>query len=141
MMYDGVASALYGISPATPVDFKLTCWNHHQEVGTECIAPKIKQYVVKMVDVPHLTVPLADESDATIIQFPVDESAKTLGIWTNPAGTARNNLTSYMMLWRNGQTGYPLGNSLLNGPGSSINFGQKLRYGLGNNASPVKILH
>ena len=45
-----------------------------------------------MVGVCQLTVPLADGSDATIKQLHVDESAKTLGIWANPAGGCQKQL-------------------------------------------------
>ncbi len=39
-----------------------------------------------MVDMPLITVPLPDGSREFIKQLPVDESQKTLDIWTNTAG-------------------------------------------------------
>ena len=41
-------------------------------------------------NLPTITVPLPDGTDATIEQLPVNELKKTLGIWTNPAGYCQN---------------------------------------------------
>ena len=57
----------------------------------------------KLIDtLPPITVPLADGTDATIDHLPVEEARKTLGIWTNPAGTCDKQLdaiTSALQTW------------------------------------------
>ena len=48
--------------------------------------------MVDMVDLPSLTVPLPDGTEAKIDQLPVTQSKKTLGVWTNPAGDCKKQL-------------------------------------------------
>ena len=45
-----------------------------------------------LMDFPARTVPQPDGSEVPIDRLPVDESRKTLGIWTNPAGDCQKQL-------------------------------------------------
>ena len=48
--------------------------------------------MVDMVELPSLTVPLPDGTEAKINQLPVTKSKKTLGAWMNPAGNCSKQL-------------------------------------------------
>ena len=48
--------------------------------------------MIDMVDLPSLTVPFPNGTDAKIEQLPVTEAKKTLGVWTNPAGICSKQL-------------------------------------------------
>ena len=95
--------------------------------------------MVSSVDLPPLTVPLPDGSDAEIEQLPVDEAKKTLGVWTNPAGICQKQLDVFhdvMEKWTN-----RLSAGKLPAKWAWVSYFQqlwaKLRYGLGTNLSPV----
>jgi len=57
----------------------------------------------KLVDtLPPIAMPLADGTESAIDHLPVEEARKTLGIWTNPAGTCNKQLetiTSGLQTW------------------------------------------
>ena len=95
--------------------------------------------MVSSVDLPLLTVPLPDGSDAEIKQLPVNEANKTLGVWTNPAGICQKQLDVFhdvMEKWTN-----RLSAGKLPAKWAWVSYFQqlwaKLRYGLGTNLSPV----
>ncbi len=95
-----------------------------------------------MVDMPSITVPLPYDSQALIKQLPVDESQKTLGIWTNPAGCCHIQLeilNNVIKVWTD-----RLCAGRLPTKWAWVSYFQqmweKLRYGLGVNSSPVSDL-
>ncbi len=86
-----------------------------------------------------LLVPQADNASTPIAQLPVNESKKTLGVWTNPAGDCAQQLTvltEKMEEWTNRLVVGKLPAKW----GWVSYFHQlwaRLKYGLGCNASPV----
>jgi len=96
----------------------------------------------EMADLPPLTVPLPDGTDQEIKQLPIDESAKTLGVWTNPAGDCLKQLEviqEKLETWTNRLTA-----GKLPAKWAWVSYFQQLwaglRYGLGTNSSPVEDL-
>ena len=95
----------------------------------------------EMVDM-DLFVPCVDGSEVEIDQLPVDESKKTLGIWTNPAGDCSRQLEAFVMrltTWTN-----RLSAGKLPSRWAWVSYFHQLwpglDYGLGVNSSPVEDL-
>ena len=94
------------------------------------------------VDLPPLTVPLPDGTSQPINCLPPDESKKTLGIHTNPAGLCQRQLDHFhdaLKEWTN-----RLSIGKLPAKWAWVSYLQqlwpRLRYGLGTNSSPVEDL-